>query len=82
MTQEEQAMLLTKETVKVLCAWAPAIEVEEINPETGERYPALNVQCGDDVKRASLEDWVVKKEDGTFDVKHPNEFLHWITTPQ
>jgi hypothetical protein len=79
---DEEAMLLTAETVKVICAWAPAIEVEEINPETSERYPALNVQCGDDVKRASLNDWVVKKEDGNFDVKKPNEFIHWIATPQ
>lgn len=78
----EEAMVLTKETVKVICAWAPAVEVEEINPETDERYPALNVQCGDDVKRASLDDWVVKLENGTFDVKKPHEFLRWVASPQ
>jgi hypothetical protein len=82
MIPDEEAMVLTVETVKVITAWAPAIEVEEINPETDERYPALNVQCGDEVKRASLNDWVIKKEDGTFDVKGPNAFLHWISTPQ
>lgn len=79
---EEEAMVLTPETVDTILAWAPSIKVEEINPESGERYPALNVQCGDDVKRASLHDWVVKKEDGTFDVKQPNEFVHWVSTPQ
>jgi hypothetical protein len=78
----EEAMILTRETVSVILEWAPAIQVEEIHPENGERYPALNVQCGDEVKRASLEDWVIKKEDGTFDVKKPNEFIHWISTAQ
>jgi hypothetical protein len=75
---EGSAIKLTAETVKVICAWAPAIEVEEINPENNERYPALNVQCGEDVKRASLEDWIVKKGDGNFDVKKPNEYLQYL----
>lgn len=82
MSEEESAMHLTPETVKVICAWAPAIEVEEINPENpDERYPALNVQCGDEVKRASLEDWVVKKEDGTFDVMGPNAYFRSLRHP-
>jgi hypothetical protein len=76
--EEEGAMLLTRETAKVIAAWAPSVEVEEIDPGTGERLPALNVQCGDDVKRASVDDWVIKKEDGTFDVKKPNEFLQYL----
>lgn len=80
---EEGAMLLTPETVKVIAAWAHAVEVEEINPENPEeRYPALNVQCGDEVKRASLNDWVVKKEDGSFDVLGPNAYLRSLRHPQ
>lgn len=82
MMSEETAMQLTAETVKVVCAWAPAIEVEEIDPETQERYPALNVQCGDEVKRASLEDWVVRKEDGTFDVLGPNAYYRSLRHSQ
>lgn len=34
-------------------------------------WPGINVPCGDDVKRASLGDIVIKKHDGTFDV-HKN----------
>lgn len=68
------AMRLSPELVTVVSVWANAVIVEEIDPETGTRYPALNVQCGDEVKRASLDDYVVKKDDGTFDVKKPNEF--------
>lgn len=79
---EEEAMLLTPELVKAVAAWCGGVEVEEINPETQERYPALNVQCGDEVKRASMNDWVIRKVDRTFDVLKPNEFLRFITTPQ
>lgn len=70
------AMRVNSETVEIIAAWADGIEVEEINPENGQRLPALNIQCGEDVKRASLGDWVVQKEDGTFDVMGPNTFLH------
>lgn len=68
-------MRLSPELVTVVSVWAGAVIVEEIDPENGTRYPALNVQCGDEVKRASLDDYVIKKEDGTFDVKKPNEFI-------
>jgi hypothetical protein len=74
-SEEQGAMRLSRETVKVIAAWTGGVEVEEINPENGERYPALNIQCGEEVKRASLDDWVVK-EGGVFDVLGPNEFLH------
>lgn len=70
------AMRVSSETVETIAAWADGIEVEEIDPSSGQRLPALNIQCGEDVKRASLGDWVVKKEDETFDVMGPNEFLH------
>lgn len=77
--EDDTAMLLTGELVTVISVWCHGVIVEEINPENGERYPALNVQCGEDVKRASLGDWVVKTGPDTFDVKKPNEFLHYLT---
>jgi hypothetical protein len=70
------AMRLDPELVTVISVWCGGVIVEEINPENGERYPALNVQCKDKVKRASLGDYVVKKESGGFDVKKPNEFAN------
>lgn len=72
---KESAMLVSPELVTIISVWCGGIIVEEINPETDERYPALNIQCGEEVKRASLGDWVIKKEDRTFDVMGPNEYL-------
>lgn len=77
--EADNAMLLTEELVGVIAAWSGGVQVEEINPENGERYPALNIQCKDEVKRASVGDWVIKEGD-FFDVKKPNEFLHHITS--
>lgn len=71
---KDSAMLLTPELVTIISVWCGGVVVEEIDPFTDERLPALNVQCGEDVKRASLGDWVVKKEDRTFDVMKPNEY--------
>lgn len=68
------AMRLDPELVTVVSVWCHGIIVEEIDPEINERYPALNLQCGDEVKRASLGDWIVKNSDGVFDVKGPNQF--------
>jgi hypothetical protein len=75
--EHENAMLLTPELATVISVWCGGLLVEEIDPfDSTKRYPALNVPCGDEVKRASLGDWIVKKEDKTFDVMKPNEFLH------
>ena len=73
---KESAMQLNPELVTVVSVWCGGVIVEEIDPETNERYPALNVQCGEEVKRASLGDWIIKREDKTFDVVGPNEFSH------
>jgi hypothetical protein len=67
-----QSMMLSPETVTIVSVWCHAAIVEEIDPfDSTKRYPALNVQCGDEVKRCSLGDYVVKKDDGTFDVMGP-----------
>ena len=68
------AMRLDPELVTVVSVWCGGVIVEEIDPFTEERFPALNVQCKDEVKRASLGDYVIKHESGGFDVKGPNEF--------
>lgn len=79
MTNEPgDAMQLTPDNVTVVSVWCHGVVVEEIDPETNERFPALNVQCGEDVKRASLKDWVIKKDDGTFDVKQPKAYLRHL----
>lgn len=72
---KESAMQFSPELANIVAIWCNGALVEEIDPETNERFPALNVQCGEDVKRASIGDWVVKKEDKTFEVMGPNEYL-------
>lgn len=75
-----RALMLRSDNATVLSAWAKAVVVEEIDPFDGDKkFPALNVLCGNNVKRASLGDYVVKHEDGTFDVKKPMEFAHGFT---
>jgi hypothetical protein len=79
--ESDTAMLLTEELVTVISVWCHGVIVEEIDAvDPSKRYPALNVQCGDDVKRASLGDWVIKTGPDTFDVKKPNEFIRSITS--
>lgn len=74
--QPVQAMLLSPELVTVTSVWCSGVVVEEIDPfDDGKRFPALNVPCGDQVKRASLGDYVIKHSDGSFDVKKPSEFI-------
>lgn len=74
------AMKLSPELVTVVSVWCSGVIVEEIDPfDNTKRYPALNVKCGDEVKRASLDDTVIKNRDGTFDVKKPREFLRHYT---
>jgi hypothetical protein len=69
-------MQLSQENIKTVAAWAGAIEVEEIDPfNDTQRYPALNVQCGDTVKRAGLGDYVIRNSDGTFNVLGPRAYL-------
>lgn len=72
-----QAHMLSGDNVTVIADWSRSLIVDEIdavNPES--TFPALNVQCRDDVQRASLGDYVIKHEDGTFSVKKPIAFAH------
>jgi len=71
-----QAMHLSEELVTVISVWCGAVVVEEIDPlDDTKRYPALNVQTKEGVKRASLGDYILKHHDGSFDVKTPNHFM-------
>lgn len=64
-----QVIALEEDNAQVLSQWARGVVVEEIDPfDADKKYPGLNVQCGDTVKRASLGDCVIKHDDGTFDV--------------
>lgn len=75
-----RALTLTGDNVTVISMWAHAMAVEEVDPfDEKQKFPALNVQCGDAVKRASLGDVVIKHGDGTYDVLKPFEFMHGYT---
>lgn len=69
-TRFAMAHQLQTDNADVIAAWSKAIRVEEIDPvDSNLKFPGLNVQCGDEVKRASVGDYVIKHDDGTFDVR-------------
>jgi hypothetical protein len=69
------AEMLTVDRATPISMWANAMAVEEIDPtDSTLRFPGLNVQTKDGVKRASLGDYVVKHSDGSFDVVKPMRF--------
>lgn len=72
-----QAMLLTPEMATVISVWCNGVLVEEIDPfDSSKRQPGVNVPCKDEIKRASVGDRVIRREDKSFDVVKPNEFAH------
>lgn len=49
--------------------WCEGVLVEEKDPfDSSKITPGINLQCGPDVKRASLGDTIVRYICGTFDV--------------
>ncbi len=77
-TSNYKVMALKKDNVYQVSEWCKGVVVEEIDPVTNQRYPALNVLCGDDVKRASIDDCVVQDTNGEFNVMKPNEFIRRV----
>lgn len=65
-------MVVSPQLVKSVVAWCKGVEVEEIDPfDPEKRYPAVNIQTREGVKRASCGDTVVKHDDGSFSVMGP-----------
>jgi hypothetical protein len=74
--EQVQAMRLDPELVTVLSVWCHGNIVEEIDPFSGEKFPAINLRTQHDtVSRANLGDYVIKHEDGSFEVRKPGAFL-------
>lgn len=71
------AKCVTADNANDIAKWCDGIVVEEIDQEDG-RFPGINVQCEEEVKRASLGDWVVQLDNGNFDVMGPNRFVQWL----
>lgn len=68
-------MIVSPELVTTVAAWCKGAQVEEIDPFDAEkRYPALNIQTREGVKRASLGDAVIKHDDGSFSIMGPLAF--------
>jgi hypothetical protein len=69
------AMRLDPELVTVLSVWCRGVIVKEIDPfDENKTFPAVNLETREGVSRASLGDYVVKHDDGTFEVKKPGAF--------
>lgn len=72
-----RSMMLSPQLATVISVWCGGTVVEEIDPfDPEKRQPGINVPCKDEIKRASLGDYVIRREDKTFDVVGPNEFKH------
>jgi hypothetical protein len=70
-----QAMRLDPELVTVCSVWCHGQVVEEIDPfDSDKKFPAINLETREGVSRASLGDYVIKHDDGTFSVKKPGAF--------
>lgn len=75
--EKVQAMLMSPELVTVISVWCHGQVVEEIDPfDDSNRFLAINLRTREGVSRASLGDYVIKHEDGTFEVKKPGAFQH------
>jgi hypothetical protein len=69
-----QAMRFDPELATVLSVWCHGNVVEEIDPFNGTKFPGINLETRYGVSRASLGDYVLKHEDGSFEVMKPGEF--------
>lgn len=64
-----EAKSVTPDTAAAIAEWCGGVLVEEIDSlDSSVRRPGINVPCGDQVKRASCGNTVIRKHDGTFDV--------------
>jgi hypothetical protein len=70
-----QVMMLSRELAATAAAWCDGVPTEEMDPFSNATYPAVNVRTPDGAKRASLGDYIIKKQNGDFDVQRPLQFL-------
>lgn len=74
--EQVQAMLMSSELATVISVWCHGQIVEEIDPfDNNNRFPGINLRTREGVSRASLGDYVIKHEDGSFEVKKPGAFV-------
>jgi hypothetical protein len=62
-----EAKTLTADNAEELAAWCggkAVVEHDALNHE--QSSPGINVPVGDDVKRASMGDMIIRQNDGTF----------------
>lgn len=73
--EQVTAMRMDEQLVTAISAWCHGQLVEEIDAaDSTKRFPAINLRTREGVSRASLGDYVIKHEDGTFEVKKPGAF--------
>lgn len=70
-----EAIKITPETVQRAATWCGGFEVTEVDPITaGLKFVALNIPTTEEIKRASLNDYVVKDARGNIKVMSAGEF--------
>lgn len=64
-----EARTLTHENAAEVAEWCNGKIVKEHDAlNHSVTSPGINIQCGDEIKRASVGDVVIRKSDGTFEV--------------
>lgn len=64
-----ESRIVTETNSKELALWCggnPVVEHDALDHNV--TYGAVNVPCGGEVRRASIGDMIIRKDDGTFDV--------------
>lgn len=64
-----EARTLTAENAHEISEWCGGMVVQEHDAlDHSKIQPGVNLQCGDEVKRASVGDMVIRLHDGTFEL--------------
>lgn len=64
-----ESKILTKDNAEELAEWCEGVLVVEHDAlDNNITQPGINVQCADGGKRASVNDMIVRHDDGSFDV--------------
>jgi hypothetical protein len=72
-----EARQITEDLAEDIASWCGGVLVEEINPETEAKTPGINVPTTEGPSRASLGDWVLKRDGDDFWPVKGHEFLKY-----
>lgn len=73
--EEHEIRVVSLDTAENIAVWAGGRAVMEHDAiDYSKTYPAVNIPTNRGVRRAVDGDYVIKQEDGTFDVMGPSDY--------